>query len=381
MRDQLLDLFLQLVRIPSPTGSERAVADFVAAYLRDLGLEPRFDIAGAGGHGPAECGNVLAYLPPTDGRDARPTGGTGETPILLNAHLDTVTLDHPVVPVVEGDVVRSDGTTILGADDKAGVALILLTMRRLIEQELPHPGVWVVFTVAEETGLWGAQGLDLQRLAPRPELGFVLDGHTQPGEMVTGAPSAVSLDVTITGCAAHAGVCPEQGISALQTAARALADMRLGRIDEGTTANVGTCRSGSARNIVPEVCTLQAEARGYDEAKLSAQVAHMQERFETTAREAGAQVHTELSRSFTTFALDADSTPVRRATAAAERAGLSPTTARGGGGSDANVFNERGLPSVMLAIGGANVHTPAEELRLPEALACLEWLGEIVGGS
>jgi tripeptide aminopeptidase len=374
MRDQLLDLFLQLVRIPSPTGSERAVVDFVAAYLREVGLEARFDIAGGEGHGPAECGNLLAYLPPTGGRAAGPT-------LMLNAHLDTVSHDHPIAPVVEGEVVRSDGTTILGADDKAGVALILLAARRLIEQALPHPGLWVVFTVAEETGLWGAQGLDFGRLDPRPEMGFVLDGHTQPGEMVTGAPSAVSLDVTITGCAAHAGVCPEQGINALQTAARALAEMRLGRLDADTTANVGTCRSGSARNIVPEICTLQAEARSYDEAKLAAQVAHMQERFEAAAREAGAQVRMELSRSYTTFALGDDSPPVVRAAQAAKAAGLTPTTAHGGGGSDANVFNERGLPSVILATGGAYVHTPAEELRLPEALACLEWLGEIVGGS
>jgi tripeptide aminopeptidase len=361
MRETYLDLFLSLVRTPSLSGNEHAVAGLVAGHLRDLGLDPRLDASG----------NLLAFVPPHD-----PRGSV----MLLNAHLDTVVHDHPIVPLVEGDVVRSDGTTILGADDKAGITLILLAVRRVLEQGLPHPGLWLVFTVAEETGLHGAQALDYARLDPWPGLGFVLDGGWEPGQMVTGAPSAMSLDVTITGRAAHAGVCPEQGINALQVAAQALAGMLRGRLDPETTANVGTIRGGSARNIVPETCFLEAEARSYDEAKLAAQVAHMQARFEQAAAEVGAQVAVEVSRSYTTFALGADAPPVVRATAAAERLGLTPATILGGGGSDANVFNGQGIPCLMLATGGAHPHTPAEELRIPQALSCLEWLVGIVTG-
>lgn len=367
--DDLLELFCRLVRIPSPTGSEREVAVHVTTYLRDLGLDCTTDDAHQ--HCEAECGNLFAFLP---------ANTPGQPVILLNAHLDTVVHEGGIEPVPEGDCLRSAGDTILGADDKAGVALILLAVRRLIEQDLPHGDLWLVFTVAEETGLWGAQHLDFARLDPWPEMGFVLDGGRQPGKMTTAAPSAASLDVAITGCAAHAGVCPEEGISAIQVAAQAIAALQLGRLDPETTANVGTISGGSARNIVPEHCFLRAEARSHSEAKLAAQVEHMRACFVEAARAAGAQVEVKVERSYTAFALAENAPVVRRAAEAARRVGLDPVTERGGGGSDANVFNERGIPSLIMATGAMDVHTPQERLSLPAARQCLEWLLATITG-
>jgi tripeptide aminopeptidase len=275
---------------------------------------------------------------------------------------------------VDGDLISSAGDTILGADDKAGVTLILLALRRIIEEKLPHGDLWVVFTVAEETGLWGAQKMDYGKLQPWPELCYVLDGGRTPGVMGTAAPSSASLEITITGCAAHAGVCPERGVSAIQTAAQAIAAMQLGRLDAITTANVGVIRGGSARNIIPEHCTIRAEARSHDPAKLAAQVDHMVGCLQAAGRATGAQVQVDVAQDFTAFALAEDSPVVRRAAAAARRLGREPVMEVGGGGSDANVFNEHGLPSLMMATGAMDVHTPQEQLNVAASLQCLEWL-------
>ncbi len=367
MRDLLIDTFCRLVKVSSPTGYERSVTDLVAQHLADLGLSVTQDQAHE--TTAAECGNLYTFLPAT----------APEYPVLLiNAHLDTVAHEGGIEPVVEGDLIRSAGDTILGADDKAGVALILLALRRLQEEQLPHGDLWIVFTVAEETGLWGAQRLDYDRLQPFPEMGYVLDGGRQPGKMTTAAPSSCSLDVVFTGCAAHAGVCPEQGISAIQAAGRAIAALQLGRLDAGTTANVGTICGGTARNVVPEHCRLRAEARSYDEAKLAAQVEHMKACFREAGESCGAQVGVSVGRDYTSFALPDDALVVRRAAQAAQRVGMEPVTERGGGGSDANVFNEHGIPSLMMATGAIDVHTPHEQLSIPAALQCLDWLVETI---
>lgn len=369
MRELLIETFARLVTTPSPPGCEAAVADCVEQYLTDLGLTVTRDAAQECCE--AECGNLFALLPAT---------APGYPVMLLNAHLDTVVHEGPIEPVVDGDFVCSRGDTILGADAKAGVALLLLAVRRMVEHQLPHGDLWIVFTVAEETGLWGAQNLDYARLQPWPELGYVLDGGRQPGRMTTAAPSSCSIDVTITGCAAHAGVCPEQGISAVAAMVQAVAALQLGRLDAETTANVGTVVGGSARNIVPERCVVQAEARSHREDKLTAQIEHMVGCFRAAAQAQGAQVEVEVGRSYTAFAVSDEAPVVRRATEAARRLGLEPETERGGGGSDANVFNERGIPSVVLSTGAMDVHTPEERLNVPASLQCLEWLVETMTG-
>ena len=216
---EVLDLFLELAAIPSPSGEEQVVANRVTAYLRDLALKPERD----------EAGNVLARI---DASDAN-----GGTSIFLCAHMDTVPVSGPIEPVVEDGVVRNSADTILGADDKAAVAVLLQAARTLLSERRRHAGIELLFTVREETGLEGAKAFDHTRLGART--GYVYDYSGQVGDVVVAAPSARQIDVAFRGRPAHAGIAPEEGRSAVFAAAKAVADLRLGRIDEETTANVG----------------------------------------------------------------------------------------------------------------------------------------------
>ena len=248
MAPSVLDLFLQLAAIPSPSGKERLVADRVGAYLNDLDLE--WDEDSSGSEVGSDAGNIYCRLP---GRES------GGTPVFFCAHLDTVPPEGPIEPVVEDGVVRNAAGTILGGDNKAAVAAMLESVRRLLDERRPHAGVELVFTTKEEVGLVGAAAFDASRL--EAELGFVYDHAAPVGGVVLGAPSARAFEVRFHGRASHAGIAPEEGRSAIQAAARAITDLRLGRIDDVSSANVGVISGGTARNVVPEWCTLRAEVR------------------------------------------------------------------------------------------------------------------------
>ena len=352
--DGVLELFLELAAIPSPPGSERAVADVVLRYLRDLGLEADEDDAGA--RIGATAGNILARIPPTN--------GGGGLPVLFCAHLDTVEPTAAIEPVVGDGVVRNSAGTILGADDKSAVAVMLEAVRRLVGEGRPHPGVELLFTPMEEVGLLGAKAFDHTRL--RARVGFVYDQAGPIGEVVLGAPTAQSLTVRYHGRPAHAGMAPEEGRSAIAAAARAIADLRLGRIDEETTASVGVIEGGVARNIVPEWCTFQAEARSHDERKLADLVQEMLDTFTFAAGVAECEVETLVEESYGGYRFRGDDLPVRLAGAALERSGFTPAHALSGGAADANVFNARGLPCVNLANGMADIHTGDEHIAVED---------------
>ena len=356
---RVLDLFLELCALPSPPGEERAVADRVASELRALGLDVVEDDAGAAIG--STIGNLYARLEPAE----------EGVPLFLCAHLDTVPPQGPLAPVVEGGVVRNAGGTILGADDKSAVAAMLEAARRIVEEGLPQAGIELVFTAKEEVGLQGAYAFDTSRLQAR--LGFVYDQAGPIGEVVIGAPSAYQLDVTFTGRSAHAGMAPEEGRSAIVAAAKAIADLRLGRLDEETTANVGTIEGGTARNVVPDRCFLRAEARGHDEGKLADLVGEMEEIFAFAASLADCQVETRLERSYRAYRFRPDDLVVRLADAALRRLGVEPCHVLSGGGSDANVLNERGIPCLVLANGMTDIHTPEERI----AVADLERMVEV----
>ena len=355
----VLDLFVELATISSPPGEERAVADRVIAYLTALGLEVDEDDCG-----PAissTTGNVLCSLAPTV---------EGGTPIFLCAHLDTVPPSGPIEPVVEDGVVRNAAGTILGADDKSAVAVMLDAARRVVEESRPHAGLELVFTPKEEVGLIGVEAFDHTRLQGR--IGYVYDQAAPIGEIVLGAPSAVWIEATFRGRAAHAGMYPEEGRSAIAAAARAIADMRLGRIDHETTANVGVITGGTARNIVPERCWFRAEARSHDEEKLSDLVREMTETMAFAATLEECEVETTIDRSYRSYRFRQSDPAVRLAAAALERTGHTPTYALSGGGADANVFNERGLACVNLANGMAEIHTPDEHIAVSDLDAMVD---------
>lgn len=349
---EVVSLFTELAALPSPPGEEREVADLVTAYARDLGLVIEEDAAGA--EIGSTAGNLLIRVDPT---------GTG-VPLFFCAHLDTVPPEGPIDPVIEDGVVRNAAGTILGADNKASIAVMLEAVRRLLAERRPHPGIELLFTPKEEVGLLGAGAFDARRL--RARVGYVYDQAAPIGEVVVGAPYAHGMEVRFRGRPSHAGMYPEEGRSAIAAAARAIADFRLGRVDEETTANVGTIEGGTARNIVPEWCTFRAEARSHDERKLADLVQEMLEAVTFAAELGECEVGTEVQKSYRGYRFRREDFPVRLACEALQREGYEPRLTRSGGGADANVFNERDLRCLNLANGMANIHTPDEQIAVDD---------------
>jgi tripeptide aminopeptidase len=355
---RVLDLFCELAAIPSPSGHERAVAERCAAEVRGLGLEATFDDTGA--RVDSDSGNLYARVEPT---------GPG-VPILFCAHFDTVVPTAPIEPLVEDGVVRNAAGTILGADNKAAIAAMIEGVRRVLADGAPHGGIELVLTTREETGCQGVSAFDVGRL--RAKAGFVYDHQAPIGDVVTAAPYQRSIDVIFRGRSAHAGINPEDGRSAIQAAARAVADLRVGRLDDETTANVGTISGGTARNVVPDQCRLVAEARSRDQSKLVALVQEMVDAFAFAASVSDCDVETQLSELYQGYRLTDDDRALRLALAALEQAGFIPRRVEVGGGADANIFNERGLPCVVLANGMACIHSPDEHIAVRDLEAMVD---------
>ena len=373
-RERAARLLLELIRIDSHSRREGAMAARLARECEALGVQAEVDDAGARVGG--ETGNLLVRVPGT-----RPDA----PPLLLSAHMDTVVPGEGIVPVVDGHVVRTDGRTILGADDKAGCVIVLETIRLLREHRRPHGDLEVVFTVCEEVGLLGARAFDCTRLAARSGLVFDSEGV---GLAYTRQPACDHLHFTVEGLEAHAGVAPERGISAIRIAAEAVAAMRLGRVDEATTANVGWIEGGGPVNVVPHRARLHAEARSLDEAALDAQCRHMRECIESAAarhatvldgRRVEARVTTAIERQYPAMNVSPDAPIFRRVRDAAARLGQPLAAASSCGSSDANVFNARGIACVDLGTGMQRIHTLAEWIDLRGLWSATELAVEIAG--
>lgn len=352
-RERMVKEFLRLLQIPSLSRQERAVAEAIMAELRALGVSAEMDEVGPAVGG--DSGNVIAHL-----------RGTVEAPALLFcAHMDTVGPAEGIKPRIEDGVIHSSGDTILGADDKGGCAAILEAVRVIREQGLPHPPLDLVFTVCEEVGLLGAKLLDKSRLSARH--GFVLDGASEVGTVVVHGPGHTIIDATIIGRAAHAGESPEWAVNAIQVGSRAIAAMRLGRIDEETTANVGIIQGGSATNVIPERVSLRAEARSRDEAKLEAQVQQMVGLLHSTAGAAGAQAEVQAELAYPVFRVPEEAPIVSLARQACKALGLAFSPRTSNGGTDASMLNAAGLQTVPVGTAcylphSTQEHTPVEEL-------------------
>ncbi len=351
--DEVVSLFTELAALPSPPGEERVVADRVTAYLRDLGLEVAEDDSGP--RIGSDAGNLYTRIAPTD--------ETG-TPLFLCAHLDTVPPEGAIEPVLEDGMIRNAAGTILGADNKAAVAVMLEAVRRVLAENRPHGGIELLFTPKEEVGLHGAAAFDEKQLHAR--VGYVYDQAAPIGEIVLGAPYAHSMEVRFHGRASHSGMYPEEGRSAIAAAAKAIADFKLGRIDEDSTANVGIIKGGTAGNIVPEWCSFLAEARSHDQEKLADLVREMLEAATFAAGLEDCQVETEVHKSYSGYRFKRDDFVVSLARTALERVGYEPSFTLSGGAADANVFNDRGLACVNLANGMAEIHTPDEHIAVAD---------------
>jgi len=372
-QERIKNLLLELVQIDSVSRKEREVAERIRAICEEMGAEVEIDDAGSkvGGN----TGNVIARFPGTI---------PGAEPIMMSAHMDTVVPGEGVRPVVEGDIIRTDGTTVLGGDDKSGCAVIIETIRCLQEQNVPHAPIDAVFSICEEVGLLGAKHLDLSKV--RARYGLVFDSD-DPGFLFTKGPSSNHFEFKIFGLESHAGVAPEQGISAIKIAAEGIAAMKLGRIDEETTANIGVIRGGEATNIITNLVLMSGEARSLDEDKLNAQTEHMikcltdaAEKYEVTV--AGVttkgRVESVVTREY--FAMDVpdSSRVVRLVLDAATRMGLEVKTLASGGGCDANIFNKNGIECANLGTGMRAIHTVKEWLDVKDMYAAAEMTLEIM---
>ena len=346
-RGRLNETFAALCRIQSPFGHERACMEAVAEQLRGMGLAAEMDDAAAAAG--ADCGNLLARIP-----------GRGSRVVLLCAHVDTVPADAPVEPVVVDGGWENANDGILGADNKAAVAVMLEVARRASIEGSPV-GIELLFTVSEENALAGAKAFDLSRLTA--DFGYVFDHATPIGEIVVASPTYYRIEAHFHGAAAHAGIRPEDGRSAVRAAAHAIVAMPDGRLDEETTANVASVRGGAAgTNVVPEHCRVLAETRSLDPVKVEEVVARMVDAVHDAAAAAECDADLTCEKLFSGYRTRGTAPAVVAAEAALRECGYEPRRITTGGGSDANVFEAAGLSCVNLANGTERNHQPDERV-------------------
>jgi tripeptide aminopeptidase len=372
-RERIKNLLIELIKIDSLSRKEYDVAMRLKREMEDLGAVVAIDDAGAkvGGN----VGNLIASFH---------GNAPSAPPLLLSAHMDTVVPGEGIVPMLDGDVLRSDGRTVLGGDDKSGVAIICEALRALQEQNIRHGDIDVVFTICEEAGLVGAKCLDVARL--RARTGLVLDSDSV-GFLFTRGPGANRLEFRVHGLESHAGVCPERGINAIQVAALGIGQMKLGRIDHETTANIGVIEGGMAVNIVPNSVILRGEARSHSPEKLEQQTRHMvtcleqaaaRHSVETDGKNFRARVESKIERDYDRMAVAENAPIVQLVYAAGKNLGLDVKTQATGGGCDANVFNQKGLEVANLGTGMREIHTVHEWLDLKDLYLSGEMVLEIL---
>ncbi|QWU14727.1 peptidase T-like protein [Paenibacillus sophorae] len=367
VQDRLIQEFIELVQIDSETKNERNIADHLIGKFKELGLKAvEDDSQERTGHG---AGNLIVTWPAENAEDA--------PKLLFTCHMDTVVPGQGIKPTLgEDGWITSDGTTILGADDKAGLAALFEGIRVIKEQNLPHGQIQFVITAGEESGLVGSRSLDPKYLDA--DFGFALDSNGEIGAIAVAAPTQAKISMQIFGKSAHAGVNPEDGISAIQVAGKAIAAMKLGRIDSETTANIGRFAGGGPTNVVCDHVQLDAEARSIVQEKVDLQLAQMREALETTVREYGAECEFRSEIIYPAFSFNEHDPIVKLAERSISSIGLTPRRFPSGGGSDANVFNGLNVPTLNLAIGYENIHTTKERIKAADIVKAAELVVAIV---
>ncbi|KIL37084.1 hypothetical protein SD70_31165 [Gordoniibacillus kamchatkensis] len=367
-QDRLVKQFIELVQIDSESKNEQNISKHLQRLFTELGLTVEEDDSkertGLG------SGNLICTLAATDSRPGIPT-------VFFTSHMDTVSPGKGIKPQIGDDgIIRSDGTTILGSDDKVGLAAMLEAIRVMRERNIPHGTLRFVITAGEEVGLKGSRAMKPGWL--QADFGFALDSNGPIGDIAVAAPGRAEISIQFTGRKAHAGVNPEDGISAIQVASKAVARMPLGRIDSETTANIGSFSGIGPLNVVCDQVKLEAEARSIVGDKLHAQIAAMKEACESAAKEFGATCEFESNIVYAAFMFD-DEAPIVQLTSKALRAvGCTPRTFHSGGGSDANVFNGLGIPTVNLAVGYKEIHTTQEHIAISDIVKIAEVVLAIV---
>lgn len=362
---RLVSTFKKLVRIDSLSLCEGKIARYLQKELRLIGIRSRQ----AGRVRVGEIGNIVAFVPGK--KFMRPR-------LLLNAHIDTVSPGKNVKPVEKKGYIRSFGQTILGADNKAGVAAIIEILRTIKEKKLDHPPLKIIFTVAEEIGLLGAKALPEKVF--NADYGLVLDGG-DINVIINKAPTQYNLTAKIFGRAAHAGIHPEEGINAIKVASEAIVKMKVGRIDRETTSNIGMIKGGKATNIVPEEVELAGEARSHNMKKLTKQIGHMERILLRACRKHRARLKLKVERVYKSFEVDKSGRIISLVFRGMKTAGIKPVIKQTGGGSDANIFNEWGIPTVIVGVGADRVHTQKERIRVGDMIKGAEMILNVITGA
>lgn len=364
-KERLLNELFEFVQMYTPTLGEREIADLLTKRLEDLGFDVVEDDGGKKLGGTA--GNLIATC----------KGNVPDAPmIMLTAHMDSVEPCKGIKPQIKDGLIVSDGTTVLGADDKVGIAVILEALRVVKEQNIPHGDLQIVFNIAEEGGVNGSRVMNSSLL--KAQYGFVFDTINSPGRIVRKAPGKNRIEARIIGKSAHAGNAPEKGISAIVVASHIITKLPQGRIDEETTANIGTIHGGSETNVVPDEVTIAMETRSRDKDKLTELTDDVVRKFEMIAREMGATAEVTVIKNYSPFNLAPDHPTVQLAQRACENLGFTVNITEGGGGSDACFFNAYNVPTVVLGVGIRNPHSKEEYIPEKELYETAELALELI---
>lgn len=362
-RDRVVNNFIDMAKISSPSLKERKMGDYLLKILKDLGLEVFEDNAGKENGG--DCGNIIGIL-----------RAPNRKKVLFSSHMDTVLPCEKISPIIEDGVIKTDGTSVLGGDDKGGIASIIEMLTNIKEKNLDHPEIIVVFSIAEEIGLRGARSFEIEKYAP--DYIYILDSSGKPGTAIVQAPHSAKGEIKIIGKPAHAGINPEDGINAFKVASHAVSKLRLGRIDNETTSNIGIVKGGEAVNIVMPELSMMYEARSFDGEKLDNLLKETNDIFEEVAKEYGAKVINNVTKGYAGFKLDENLEIIKYLKTACEKIGLACELKSSGGGSDANVYNARGYLAINLAVGMSKVHTTEEYMEIEDLVNMSELTLEIV---
>ena len=368
--DRLTQRFIRFAETDSPSRHEKAMATLLEKELKALGADVSFDDAHTTSK--SETGNLFARIP----------GTVDAAPILLSGHMDTVVPGKGIKVLFKDGVFRSTGETVLGGDDKSAMAIILEVLETLTEKDLPRPPIELVFTVCEEIGLLGAKHFDASKLSAK--MGYILDSKDTEA-VVTNAPFAVNYTIKVHGIAAHAGMAPENGVSAIAVASDAITRFSCGRIDSETTCNLGEIKGGAATNIVPDLVEITGEARSHSKAKLEAVLDSIKDAFQDAMVHAGGgdaenlpYYEMAVEEDFPGTSVPHDHPVVILAQEAGKELGRTIVTQSIGGGSDANVFFGKGIVAGVLGTGMTDVHTLKESITLADMTACAELLCTIL---
>ncbi|NWF49902.1 MAG: M20/M25/M40 family metallo-hydrolase [Ignavibacteriaceae bacterium] len=356
----LVNLFLRCASINALSGSEKPVADFISSFLQSYNYQITEDNSKQ--FTSSNTGNIICKI-----------GDGGE--FVLLSHMDTARPTVDLKPLIKEDKIVSSGDTVLGVDNRAGIAALLYTLERIAKEKIPVKDFTVAFTTCEETTLFGSKYLELDKKIKRA---FIFDSGYRPGSFIYSACGAMAFKISVIGKASHSGIAPEKGINSLQTAAKAISKLPLGRIDDETTMNIGILKGGSAVNVIPELTELEGEVRSFIIKKVEEHFNLIMQVFNTEAESSGAQIECEHNWDFKPFTVPADSLVYEETVRAIEKVGLNPTPKISLGGSDANSLNERGIESVNLGIGAQNPHSNDEFIFIEDLVKSSEIALELI---